>query len=281
MSVHVSRAVEKQLERRVAAADRVFCFLDYDGTLSPLAPTPAEAVALPGTSALVRQLAAAPGVQVALVTGRPIADMRRFLDVPCIYYVGTHGLEVRLPNGEMQVADGADPVRAALPELKRQLQQTLGTRSGILIEDKGGALACHYRLAAPADAVAARKLIAALAHDYQRSGVPITLVFGHAVAELRPTHINKGKAARSLLAVHGSTALPIYVGDDQSDEEAFEMLPPESITIRVAPSHTRTHARYRVLQPSDVHRLLRSWLGARAASAPLGGADDRRGGGSQ
>ena len=57
MSVEVSRSVEKELLRRIAAADSVFCFLDYDGTLSPLAPTPAEAVALPGTSALILELA--------------------------------------------------------------------------------------------------------------------------------------------------------------------------------------------------------------------------------
>lgn len=176
MTVHVSRAVEKELVRRVSAADSVFCFLDYDGTLSPLAPTPDEAVALPGTSALVRQLAAAPGVQVALVTGRPIADVRRFLDIPEIYYMGTHGLEVRSPSGETRTAEGIDSVRSALLEIKQQLQQSLRMQSGILLEDKGAALACHYRLAAPAAAAAARKLIAASAHDHQRRGVPITLV---------------------------------------------------------------------------------------------------------
>ena len=104
MTVNVSPAVERDLVRRVAAADGVFCFLDYDGTLSPLAPTPDEAVALPGTSALVRQLAAATGVQVTLISGRTIADMRRFLEIPGVYYVGTHGIEIRLPSGETRMA---------------------------------------------------------------------------------------------------------------------------------------------------------------------------------
>jgi trehalose-phosphatase len=281
VSIPISRAVEKELVRRFAKADSVFCFLDYDGTLSPLAPTPDEAVAVPGTSALVRQLATAPGVHVALVTGRPIADLRRFLDVPGIYYVGTHGLEVRLPNGETCTAEGLDPVCAALPELKRQLQEALGTRAGILIEDKGAALACHYRLARAADAAAARKVIAALAHDQQRRGVPITLVYGHAVAEIRPTHLNKGKAACGLLALHGSSALPIYIGDDRSDEDAFAMLPPESITIRVALARTPTHARYRLRAPSDVHRLLRGLLEARAPGLSSVDADHLRGTGPQ
>jgi trehalose 6-phosphate phosphatase len=260
VTIGVSRAVEKKLIRRAAAADSVFCFLDYDGTLSPLAPTPGEAVALPGTSALVRQLAAAAGVQVALISGRTIADMRRFLEIPGIYYVGVHGIEMRPPNGETQLADGIDAVRAALPEVKRRLGEGLGIRAGILIEDKGAALACHYRLAAPADAVAARKVVAGLVREQQAIGVPIALIYGQRVAELRPAQYNKGTAACGLLAACGRAALPLYIGDDQTDEDAFAALPPESITIQVAASAVRTQARYRVAGPRDVHRFLRGVL---------------------
>src|SRR6266446_5392339 len=89
--------VDGAVLRRVSAAAQVFCFLDYDGTLAPLAPTPAEAVPLPGTLELLRQLAQAPGVLVAVVTGRTIVDVRRALEVPGIYYVGLHGLEIRTP----------------------------------------------------------------------------------------------------------------------------------------------------------------------------------------
>ena len=271
MSVRVTRTVEKTLLSRIAAAPSVFCFLDYDGTLSPLAPTPMEAVALPGTSAIVRRLAAAPAVQVALVSGRPIADVRRFLDVPGIYYVGTHGLEVRRPSGDVEVAEGIASVRTVLPEIQQRLQAILGSRPGVLMEDKGAALAYHYRLAAPADAVAVRKAISAVAHDYQRRGVPITLVYGHEVAELRPASCDKGKAACALLARHARSALPVYIGDDRSDEDAFEMLPRESITIRVAPPRTPTHARYRVREPRDVQRFLRQMLQARAGHWPPDG----------
>jgi trehalose-6-phosphate synthase len=66
-------------------------------------------------------------------------------ELPEIYYIGTHGLEVRLPSGEIQMAEGLDSVRSALGEIKQQLQQVVGKRPGILIEDKGPALACHYR----------------------------------------------------------------------------------------------------------------------------------------
>ncbi|HUM00529.1 MAG TPA: trehalose-phosphatase, partial [Mycobacterium sp.] len=150
----------------------------------------------------------------------------------------------------------------------QQLQQGVGTRPGILIEDKGPALACHYRLATPADAAAARKAVAAAAHNHQRLAVPITLVYGHAVAELRPSHCNKGTAVRALLAAHGRSALPVYIGDDQTDEEAFEALPAEAITIRVAASRSRTHARYRVREPREVQHFLRQILVSRPAHLP-------------
>ncbi len=275
MTLQLSRSVEKELVRRVAAADRVFCFLDYDGTLSPLAPTPDEAVALPGTSSIVRQLAATTGVQVALISGRTIADLRRFLDIPGIYYVGIHGLEIRLPNAETQVADGIESVRAAVPEIKGLLQRELGTRSGILIEDKGVALACHYRLAAPADAAAACKLLAAVAREQQGRDVPIALIYGQQVAELRPTQCDKGKATLRLLGAYGGTALPVYIGDDQTDEDAFAVLPPESVTIHVAPSDTPTRARFRVAEPRDVHRFLRAVLELRMHGVPGANANER------
>ena len=188
--------------------------------------------------------------------------------MPEIYYVGTHGLEVRLPSGDIQMAKGLDSVRSALGQIKQQLQHAVGTRPGILIEDKGPALACHYRLAAPADAAAARKVIAAGAHDYQRRGVPITLVYGHEVAELRPSHCNKGTAVSALLAAHGRSALPVYIGDDPTDEDAFETLPAESITIRVAPSRIPTRARYRVREPREVQHFLRQVLASRAQNLP-------------
>jgi len=213
----------------------------------------------------VQRLALAPRTRVALVSGRPIGELRRFLDVPGIYYVGVHGAEVRCPTGELRIAHGTDRVRAALPEIRRHLQQTLGARRGIMIEDKGVALACHYRLAAPIDAMTARRVAAALAEEHRRRGIPIALVFGHEVAELRPAHVNKGRTTCALLAAQGAGALPVYIGDDQTDEDAFALLPPGTITIRVAPPNTMTRACYQVREPSDVHRFLRHVLESRAA----------------
>jgi len=70
------------------------------------------------------------------------------------------------------------------------------------------------------------------------------------------------------LAAHGRSALPVYVGDDQTDEDAFETLPAESITIRVAPYRVPTRARYRVREPREVQHFLREILAVRARNLP-------------
>ena len=267
MSAQGLREVEAAGLQRIATAACVFCFLDYDGTLSPLAPTPGTAVPLAGTAALLQELAAAPGTQVALVTGRTIADVRRFLDVSGIYYIGVHGLEIGLPNGTVELSESVAVIRSVLPAIKRQIEQAVGSRPGILIEDKGLALACHYRLASRADAASAHQTVTAIAQDYQRRGTHIAVTHGHEVVEIRSAFATKGKTVCRMLAAHGPSALAVYIGDDQTDEDAFKVLPPESITIRVGPAAVPTAARYRVEGPSEVLHFLRAMVERRRVRA--------------
>jgi trehalose-phosphatase len=263
MTVRCLREAQADVLRRIAAADSVFCFLDYDGTLSPLASAPGQARPLPDTAAVLGTLVQLPGMRVALVTGRTVTEIRRFLDVPGIYYVGIHGLEICLPDGSVELSERVAVIRAALPPIKQQIEQAMVNCPGILIEDKGLALACHYRLASRADAARARETVAAVARSYQRRGVQIAVTHGHEVVEIRSAFVNKGKTACRLLGTQDPLALVVYIGDDQTDEDAFERLPPESITIRVGPTTLATAARYRVEDPGEVLRFLRALIDSR------------------
>jgi trehalose-phosphatase len=254
------REVEATVLQRIAAAPSVFCFLDYDGTLAPLAPTPDAAAPLPGTAVLLQDLAAVSGVQVALVTGRTIADVRRFLDVDGIYYVGIHGLETRFPNGTSELSEAAAQVGSTLVSIRAQVEEALGTRPGVLIEDKGLALAFHYRLASRADATTVRRSVSAIADTHRRRGAPIAITHGHEVIEIRPLEANKGRAACRLLAPFSLPVLAVYIGDDQTDEDAFTLLPVDAITIRVGPATVSTAARYCVADPDEVHDFLRALI---------------------
>jgi trehalose 6-phosphate phosphatase len=256
--------VEDDVLERVAMAARVFCFLDYDGTLAMLAPTPEQAAPLHGTAALLAQLAAAPGMNVAVVSGRTIGDVRRFLDVPDIYYIGVHGIEVRLPSGVRLTAPGSEWIRTVLSEIKPRLRDLVARYPGMRLQDKGAVLAVHWRLAAPADASVLRARLADIVQDYQERGHSIALADGHAVAEIRPANITKGTTVAALLASQDAAALPIYIGDDCTDEDAFETLPPHAITVRVGDTEMVSHARYRVADPQAVHVFLRGVLAARS-----------------
>ncbi len=260
-------AVEDQVLRRLREAEHVFCFLDYDGTLAPLAPTPEEALPVPGTADLLQKLVAAEGTRVAIVTGRTIADVRRFLDVPGVYYAGVHGLELEFPDGRTRLTRGVGLARAALPTIKRRVEQALAGRPGILIEDKGAALACHYRLASRADAVMARQTLAAVVCAYQRKGVPLMLIHGREVTEVRPAGVDKGEAVRALLATCSDRPLAVYIGDDRTDADAFAALPSDSITIDVGPADESRPAQYSLPGPAEVHRFLQALLACRLTRA--------------
>src|SRR5947207_14224389 len=102
-------------------------------------------------------------------------------------------------------------------------------RPGSLIEDKGAAVAGHYPRAAAADAAGARAAVSALAEEDRGRGVPITVSQGHAVTEIRPASVDKGTAVYALLAVYAPAALPVYIGDDRTDEDAFAAVPRDAI----------------------------------------------------
>jgi len=251
----------------VARAPSIFCFLDYDGVLAPLAPTPAQATPPPGTALRLRHLATiAPDTQVAIVTGRPIADVRRFVDLPELYYVGMHGLEVMLPHEPTPTVQGVGILRTIFPTMKRDIERRVGGRHGVFLEDKGAALACHYRQASDADAEVARQTMADLTHRYRRRGISMRLQYGHAVAEIHPAYVNKGKAVCALLAARAPDALPIYIGNDGTDVDAFRLLPRRAITIHVAPREP-TLARFTLAATADVHRFLNLLLRVRVRTA--------------
>jgi len=248
--------VEPQILRELRQAEWLFCFLDFDGTLAPLAAAPDQVRPVAGTAELLNNLAALPGIRVAVVSGRSVADLQRFLDVPEVYFVGLHGLEIRTPGGTIELSIDVNELQRVLPEIKRTIEQTLAGRSGVLIEDKGLAIACHYRLAGQVDAQAVRVTVAAIVDEYQREGVPITLLSGHKVVEIRPAGIDKGRTVCRLLETYHPSAMALYIGDDQTDEDAFHQLPADAITIRVAPPTTRTAARFRLGDPHEVQRFL-------------------------
>ena len=246
---------------------RLAFFLDIDGTLAPLAPTPQSAVLPAGTLALIGRLQARAAGALALVSGRALADIDRLFVPLVLPAAALHGLERRRADGtvaEVPVAPaGLGPVRAALAAFA-------ATRPGVLLEDKGRSIALHYRLAPEAEPgvlALARRLAA-------ESPESLKLIEGHKIAELLPRGTDKGRAIGAFLAEPPFRGRrPVFIGDDATDEDAFRALAQsDALTIRVtspdAPADP-TAARYRLPSVAAVH----DWLAKVAAAlVPAAGA---------
>lgn len=231
-------------------------FLDYDGTLVGIAPTPAEARADDALLDLLARLRERLGGALAIVSGRSVADIDRMLAPLRLTVAGLHGLEVR-PRDAGPVADvpadaSLSPARAALVDFAARFQ-------GTLVEDKRLSLALHYRLA-PEAADAAERLAERLAAE---SAAALRLQRGKMVVELLPAGRDKGRAIGDLLMLADFTGrLPIFVGDDVTDEAGFRVVNDlGGVTVRVGSAEAATDARHRV---ADI-AALRAWLWAALA----------------
>lgn len=244
-----------ELSATVRRAGSLFLFCDYDGTLAPIAPTPAQARPDPALPGLLARLAPAPGICAAVISGRDLSDLAGLLPVPGLWLAGCHGAELRRPDGETETLCRPE-VRPALEEAARRLRLILAGRRGFLLEEKKYSLALHYRLADPGEAPAVLEAFRqAAGAAARRHGLIFTP--GKKVLELRPRNVHKGIAVQRLLEGCPG-ALPLYLGDDVTDESAFVALAERraAVTVLVSAEPRPSAARYRLPDPAAVTGFL-------------------------
>jgi len=215
----------------------ILLFLDYDGTLAPIVGVPQEADAGEEMKQLLKGLSQTPHCQVAIVTGRALSDIKARVGLENIIYVANHGFEIS--GASVQLENTTFPTcRIIFDHIIAELQKHSSALPGLLIEDKGVTLSIHYRLVEKEKQAGVEKEILKVTHPYQKLK-EISLRKGKKVCEIRPpTDWDKGKAVQWLLkehrvALHNKTAIALYIGDDETDEDAFTALHDQAITIRV------------------------------------------------
>jgi trehalose 6-phosphate phosphatase len=231
---------------RVRSAGSIALFLDFDGTLARIKPTPGEVHLSQPMRLAIGRLAANQRSDVWVISGRTRDDVREKTGLSRVRYLGLHGWERGL-----ETALHAETMRE-LDDARRSLEKSIGTLRGVWIENKGPALAIHYREAGEAESNLAR---ASMQEVLARLNGGFRLLSGKKVWELLPRELgDKGSAVRRELGSLKHRPLAVYVGDDCTDERAFAALP-DGLTVRVGP-HSLSRAQFQLRDPGDVRRFL-------------------------
>jgi len=207
----------------------VSLFFDYDGTLTPIAAHPEKAFLSYKTKTILKALS---GIyQVAIVSGRGLADLKERVGIDGITYVANHGWEISAPDYTLIVDQGA-ACRAAFEELRPRIDSLCARFGGALFEQKGATFSVHYRML---DA----RFVAAFCKEFEDTVGPfigaVSVFSGKMVYEVRPSFAwNKGSAVEWLLSKDEFCGTyPVYIGDDTTDKDAFAVVNGRGVSIYV------------------------------------------------
>lgn len=248
-----------RLAQRLGGA-RPAVFLDYDGTLTPIVERPDLAVMGAGMKQVLGALGAL--CPVAIVSGRACDDVRSLVGIDNIYYAGNHGFEIEGPKGSgireergLEYLDDVEAVRKRLLPLVEQVE-------GAMVENKRFSLSLHYRLAEPGRVPDLERAVDDAIRDYPR----LRKHKGKMVFEIRPRiEWDKGRAVMWLLQALGLDqpgVVPVYLGDDTTDEDAFRAVRGRGIGILVADEPRESCASFVLRDTGEVlqfmHKLVRT-----------------------
>lgn len=251
MSTYLFTHIDEILTR-IKTIPRIFLFLDYDGTLVPIAPRPDQAL-LHGE---VRDLLAllCQRFTVAIITGRSLKEIKKMISISEIILAGNHGFEISSP-WDSWVHPEVKEFQKVISRLAASLEEVLRPSPGAWVENKGLTLSVHYRLVKEEDEEKIKSVFYDTIKDHKEK---VRVTFGKKVLEIRPNiHWDKGKAIERLSRLYQAPqGHRIYMGDDETDEDAFRALK-EDTTILVGQKDT-TAAKYWVKDPAEVCLFLKT-----------------------
>ncbi|XP_063240546.1 uncharacterized protein LOC134541223 [Bacillus rossius redtenbacheri] len=248
------------LEKYVGLNNKLALLLDYDGTLAPLAPRPELAILPPETKNVLQRLSNMSDVYIAVVSGRSVDDVKSMVGIDSITYAGNHGLEILHPDGSTFVHPMPVEYEKKVKAVMKELQEKV-CREGAWVENKGAILTFHYHETPPK----LRQTVVAEAEGIIRAAGFLVGKARYALEVKPPIEWDKGRASHYILrTVFGVDWIEririIYVGDDETDEDAMEALKGMAVTFRITTSHiTHTVAQHRLPSTDAVLALLK-WV---------------------
>jgi len=241
----------------------ILLFLDYDGTLTPIVETPDKAVISKEIKDLLDKLSTSPHCRVAIISGRSLSNIKAIVGLKDIIYVGNHGLEIE--GSKIKFESQVSPrLKSVIRNIAEELAKRFSSIKGVLIEDKGLTLSIHYRLVDKKDMPCFERFFSEVTNPYAvRDKIKINS--GKKVYEIKPpVQWDKGKVvlwlmARQQFASGENKVLPVYIGDDVTDEDAFKVLKRKGLTIFVGEPRGSA-ATYYLKDAEEVNRFLHLML---------------------
>jgi trehalose-phosphatase len=236
----------------IMSMNRVFLFLDYDGTLTPIVESPENAILSDDIRTLINQLKEK--YNVAVISGRGIDNIKQLVGIEDMFYAGNHGSEIW--NGrKVFVSQDFAEVSSKLIELLSKLSKKLSHIPGILIEDKRITASIHFRKVWIKHL---GELFAIFWDETKGYEDTFRITSGKKVFEIRPLNAwNKGDAVNWIMDSYGNNMMPVYVGDDTTDEDAFRAISGHGLSICVGGS---LKADFHIKSQEEVQKLLNYFL---------------------
>ncbi|XP_021851692.1 probable trehalose-phosphate phosphatase H isoform X2 [Spinacia oleracea] len=220
---HPSALVAFKKMMHGAESKKIVVFLDYDGTLSPIVNDPEVAFMTEKMRAVVHEVGCC--FPTSIISGRSREKVYDFVQLDNIYYAGSHGMDIMAPLQPLRIRDWKYHAKAVDRKIQKSLEEKTEAIEGVKLEDNKFCLSVHFRNVPDEDLGTLEEQVKSVLEEHPQ----FRLTRGKKVLEIRPPiDWDKGHALEYLLDSLGlagsNDVLPIYIGDDTSDEDAFELI---------------------------------------------------------
>jgi len=247
-----ARTARAPLRERLAGRP-LAVFLDYDGTLTPIVEDRNRAVLDDGMREALRGLGRK--MPVAVISGRDLSDVRERIGLDGLFYAGSHGFEIAGPEGTHQTLEKGEAYLPQLDQAEQEMREGLAAVPGHDVERKRFAIAIHYRRVDETRVPEVEAVVDRITGRY--SG--LRKAYGKRVFQVQPAvDWDKGRALRWVLERLDlpAGAVPLYIGDDVTDEDAFRALRADGVGVLVSDVPRSTLAHFRLQDTDEVRVFL-------------------------
>lgn len=234
---------------------KIFLFLDYDGTLVTIKKIPSQARITEAVKRIIHSLTKKTNIKICIISGRELNDLKKMVGLKKIIYGGNHGFKISFLNRKIYIKKVRNSIYIKLNELKNIIKKEFGKEKGVLFENKKEIFGLHYRMVPRQKQAVIIEKIKNLIKPYKKF---LKLKYGKKVIEIFPdVDINKGRAVKIILKKFNKKRIfyPVYIGDDITDEDAFEALKANGLTVCVGKKKTK--AEFYLKNVKEVKKFLK------------------------